>query len=164
MVLPPTFNLPALAQLPLHKQMLLSPLLASSHVMQAAAMAAMAAATRNAATAVTTASPHSMLLQQHQEQLQHLSLLAEHRALLERFRSSLSGAVRGEEEDKKVAEVLRGGHPIDLSAKRSSSSSPPRHDECKPGSSPTASSSSSFQTFPNLSDSDEEPDEKEKQE
>ncbi len=57
--LPPTFNLPALAALPIHKQALLSPLLASGHMLAASLAAAAAAAA--AANAAKTEHEHATL-------------------------------------------------------------------------------------------------------
>ena len=73
--LPPTFNLPALASLPIHKQMLLSPLLASSQMLAAAA------ASRKAYP-FPFASPNAS-----EENDKITDILSEHKALLERFRS-----------------------------------------------------------------------------
>ena len=70
--LPPTFNIPGLSALPLHKQALLSPLLASSHFL--------AAARKAYPFLPTSSSPPS-----NQETS---DVLAEHKALLERFRAS----------------------------------------------------------------------------
>ena len=73
--LPPTFNIPALSALPLHKQMLLSPLLASSHLWATARKAGYPFLP--AASPPTTTDGGE-------------NVLAEHKALLERFRSSFS--------------------------------------------------------------------------
>ena len=75
--LPPTFNIPALSALPLHKQMLLSPLLASSHLWASARKAYpfLPQATSHATSDATS----------HAE-----NVLAEHKALMERFRSTFS--------------------------------------------------------------------------
>ena len=69
--LPPTFNIPGLSALPLHKQALLSPLLASSHFLAAARKAYPFLPTSNS-------SPNQ----------DPTDVLAEHKALLERFRAS----------------------------------------------------------------------------
>ena len=69
--LPPTFNIPGLSALPLHKQALLSPLLASSHFL--------AAARKAYPFLPTSSSPPNQ---------ETSDVLAEHKALLERFRAS----------------------------------------------------------------------------
>ena len=77
--LPPTFNIPALSALPLHKQMLLSPLLASSHLWASArkAFPFPQPPTSMPTTSTTTTTEVE-------------KALAEHKALLERFRSSFA--------------------------------------------------------------------------
>ena len=73
--LPPTFNIPGLSALPLHKQALLSPLLASSHFL--------AAARKAYPFLPTSSSPPTTPVQEVTS-----DVLAEHKALLERFRAS----------------------------------------------------------------------------
>lgn len=80
--LPPTFNYPSLASLPIHKQALLSPLLAAS----TSHMLAAAAAVRNNNKSTETEPPLQKPLVNHPQF--SLDFLAEHKALLERFREA----------------------------------------------------------------------------
>ena len=126
--IPPTFNLPGLSALPLHKQALLSPLLASSHFLAAARLAATPASTTP-------------------ERQQSTDVLAEHKALLERFRASAAAlaaatAMNNNKEDltEKEDSPVQPNNPVDLS-KRSDSDSV---------------SSVGSEIIPHLSDTDEE--------
>ncbi len=111
-LLPPTFNIPALANLPLHKQAMLSPLLAaSSQMLAAAAAAAAAAANRNASgekpnppqpspPPVSLPAPTPPIFNPFLAHPQQLllpptttgaaDLLSEQKSILERFRSSMA--------------------------------------------------------------------------
>jgi hypothetical protein len=120
--LPPTFNIPALSALPLHKQMLLSPLLASSHLWASARKAYPFLPTST--TSPTTTTTTSMT--------DGDNVLAEHKALLERFRSTFSPQQMSP--FKSPTSVV----PVDLSD----------DDSC----------SMTGETMPHLSDTDEEED------
>ena len=79
--LPPTFNIPALSALPLHKQMLLSPLLASSHLWASARTVYPFLAPSTTPPPTTTSAVGPIDVEK---------TLAEHKALLERFRTTFS--------------------------------------------------------------------------
>ncbi len=92
--LPPTFNLPGLSALPLHKQALLSPLLASSHILAAAAARKAAYSPFNG-TPVTSSSADAqppVSTASESPVAASADILAEHKALLERFRASAAAA------------------------------------------------------------------------
>nr|AID52860.1 knirps [Tigriopus japonicus] len=137
-LLPPTFNFPTFANLPLHKQALLSPLLASSQMLAAAAAA------RKAYPLLATP-PAEVNASRAPE-----DILAEHRALLERFRSVSAEMVAASERRDNVKtspkNPLLAQNIMDLS-KRSS-------DEESNGSSSPPSVGSEI--IPHLSDTDEE--------
>ena len=121
--LPPTFNIPALSALPLHKQMLLSPLLASSHLWASARKAYpfFPTSTTSPSTTPTTTMTDTE------------NVLAEHKALLERFRSTFSPQqISPFKSPTSASSVV----PVDLS-----------DDD---------SSSMTGETMPHLSDTDEE--------
>ena len=148
--LPPTFNLPGLSALPIHKQALLSPLLASSHFLAAARKAYPFLPTSNSGSPASDPS----------------DVLAEHKALLERFRASAAAMAaaaalnNNTESNDKQSEgtatpppnngdhrearlVKKDGAPMDLSKRSSSEDSV---------------SSVGSEIIPHLSDTDEEVD------
>ena len=137
--IPPTFNLPGLSALPLHKQALLSPLLASSHFL--------AAARKAYPFLPTTASQNTESPQQTGGN--NTDVLAEHKALLERFRASAAAIAAAtamnnnkEDHEKDVERVERpSNNPVDLSKRSSSEDSV---------------SSVGSEIIPHLSDTDEE--------
>ena len=156
--LPPTFNIPGLSGLPLHKQALLSPLLASSHFL-AAARKAYPFGMPGSNPAPASTPPAS--------EASSTDVLAEHKALLERFRASAAAmaaaaALNNNKEDAEeksaspplTSEVmtsrspLAGGHHVvnamDLTSKRQS------------GSEVDSVSSVGSEIIPHLSDTDEE--------
>jgi hypothetical protein len=104
--LPPTFNIPALSALPLHKQMLLSPLLASGHLWATARKAYPFLSPSPAATSDVSAA------------------VSEHQALLERFRSSLSSPPLSAAFKSSVANVDLGGTSDDESSSMTAGSMP----------------------------------------
>ena len=130
--IPPTFNLPGLSALPLHKQALLSPLLASSHFLAAARKA------------------YPFLpgnTEQPQTGTAQTDVLAEHKALLERFRASAAAIAaatamnNNKEDNEKEETVVPTNNPVDLSKRSSSEDSV---------------SSVGSEIIPHLSDTDED--------
>ena len=163
--LPPTFNIPGLSGLPLHKQALLSPLLASSHFL-AAARKAYPFGLPGSHQPASPTPPTS--------EASTTDVLAEHKALIERFRASAAAMAAAaamnnnkEDADEKSAsppltsEVMmvtqrpqQSGHQtigkaMDLTSKRQSGS---EVDGCDQDS----VSSVGSEIIPHLSDTDEE--------
>jgi hypothetical protein len=156
--MPPTFNHPGLAALPIHKQILLSPLLASSHFLAAARKA------------YGFPTPTTSIAQE-----QPPDVLAEHKALLERFRASAQAMAAAaavaannnkEDHEKPPASpptmrsptlLIRNGSPVHFKPKEGSGPTP--MDLSKRSSEEEDSISSvGSEIIPNLSDTDEDVD------
>lgn len=152
--LPPTFNIPGLSALPLHKQALLSPLLASSHLLAAARKA-------YPFLPSTTSSSGSVVVQNADP----VDVLAEHKALLERFRASAAAmaAAAALNNNKESSDDDKNGPSSPIS--RNGGVSPPLMGSTKEGgamdlskrsSSEDSVSSVGSEIIPNLSDTDDE--------
>jgi hypothetical protein len=160
--LPPTFNIPGISSLPLQKQALLSPLLASSHFL-AAARKAYPFLTPNTSPNETPASV--------------TDVLAEHKALIERFRASAAAMAaaaafnnnKDEDEDESKSQTSGGvspplhssaeNNPIVTTKEHQNGNGASAMDLTKRSSGSEADSVSSVgseEIIPHLSDTDEE--------
>ena len=156
--LPPTFNIPGLSGLPLHKQALLSPLLASSHFLAAA---------RKAYPFGLSAAPPQPASTPPPAETSTTDVLAEHKALLERFRASAAAMAaaaalnNNKEDDEKSASPPMASEVMTSSArppvKLSTHTAMDLTSKRQSGSEADSVSSVGSEIIPHLSDTDEEP-------